>query len=87
VGAAEALGGLLHYPHHDTIRVREHVRIPKANDLPAFTFKIGGAPLVRIGVLKVLTAIEFHPQPGGSTGKVDDEGRNDQLPGKGGSID
>jgi hypothetical protein len=86
VGAAEALGGLQQYVLGSSVRVAEHVGIPQANDTPTVFDQIRRTPLIIWRPIDVLATIELDSQPGAAARKIDDERRNNKLPGEGWTI-
>ena len=82
MGAAEALGGLQQNVLGGAVGIGEHVGIPQTNDSPATASQKRRSQLVITRPIDVLTAVELDSQPGVSARQIDNERRNDELPGK-----
>gem|GEM_PF-6143093 len=86
MGAAEALGGGLEEKLGRSVRVGQHFAIPQTHNHPTAFAEEGGAAIISDFSVEVLTTVEFDRQLCLATREVDDEGRFDQLAGKGGAI-
>ncbi len=86
VGAAEALGGLRQNMLGGTLRVREHVGVPKSKDPPTFGFQIFRTSPIGCCLFEMLAAVELDPEACLAASEVDDEGRNYQLTGESRSV-
>ena len=82
MGAAEALGGLQQNILGGSVGISQHVGIPQANDGPASAPEIYRPPLIIRHAIDVLTAVELDGQPSATARQIDDERRNDELPGQ-----
>ena len=82
MGSPEAEIGGRHDRLHNPVRIGTHIAVPETQHAPAQPFEKRRASRVIGGGVQMLAAIEFHRDPGGSAGEINDIAANGQLPRK-----